>query len=55
MGLEPGYDPAELADHRWLLLICQHIDIGDANGGINGHIDLVVTGAIGVTLFRGHQ
>jgi hypothetical protein len=42
--------PAENADHRWLLLVSQHLDIGEVSGVINGHVDLVVTGAIGVPL-----
>jgi hypothetical protein len=30
----------EKADHRWLLLVRQHLDIGEASGVINGHMDL---------------
>ena len=50
LAVEPGDGPDEKADHRWLLLIRQHLDIGEASGAINGHVDLVVTGAIGAPL-----
>jgi hypothetical protein len=46
LGVEPGNGPAEKADDRWLLLIRQHLDIGEANGVIHRHMYLVVTGAI---------
>jgi hypothetical protein len=50
LAVEPGNGPAEQADDRWLLLIRQHLGIGETSGVINGHVDLVVTGAIGATL-----
>jgi hypothetical protein len=27
LGVEPGNGPAETADHRWLLLVPQHLDV----------------------------
>jgi hypothetical protein len=50
LGVEPGDCTTEKDDHRWLLLVPQHLDIGEAGGVINGHVDLVVTDAIGATL-----
>ncbi len=50
LGVEPVDCTTEKADHRWLLLVRQHLDIGEASGVVDGHVDLVVTDAIGATL-----
>ena len=47
LAVEPGDCPAEKADHRWLLLVCQHLDIGQPCGVIHGDMDLVVADAVG--------
>jgi hypothetical protein len=50
LGVEPGDCSTEKADHRWLLLIHQHLHVGMPGGVVDGHVDLVVTDAIGATL-----
>jgi len=48
--VEPGDSTAEKADHRWLLLIRQYLDVGQAYGVIHGNMDLVVAEAVGAAL-----
>ncbi len=50
LRVEPGNGSAEKADERWLLLVHQHLDIGEASSGIHCHMHLVVTGSIGAHL-----
>jgi hypothetical protein len=50
LTVEPGDCPAEKADHRWLLLIRQHLDRGQPGGVIHGDMDLVVADAVGAAL-----
>jgi len=49
-SVEPGDSSAEKADHRWLLLIRQYLDVGQACGVIDGNMDPVVADAVGATL-----
>ncbi len=46
LGVEPGNGPAEKVDEHWLLLVRQHLNIGEASVVINRHMHLGVTGAI---------
>ena len=50
LGVEPGHGPRQKADHRWLLLIRQHLDVRQAGGVIDGDVDLVVADAVGPPL-----
>ena len=50
LAVEPGEGPAEKADHRWLLLVRQHLDISQPSGVIHSHVDLVVADAVGAAL-----
>jgi len=50
LSVEPGDSSAEKADHRWLLLIRQYLDVGQACGVIHGNMDLVVADAVGAAL-----
>jgi len=50
LAVEPGDSTAEKADHRRLLLIRQHLDIGKPCGVIHGDVDLVVADAVGASL-----
>ena len=50
LAVEPGDGSAEEADHRWLLLIRQHLDVGQACGVIHSDMNLVVADAIGAPL-----
>ncbi len=40
LGDEPGNGLASKADTRWFLLVRQYLDIGEASGVFNGHLDL---------------
>jgi len=40
IGVEPGVSSAEKADHRWLLLIRQHLDLGKPCGVFHGDVNL---------------
>jgi len=50
LTVEPGDSPAEKADHRGLLLIRQHLDVGQACGVNNGDMNLVVADTVGAAL-----
>jgi len=50
LAVEPGDSTSEKADHRRLLLIRQHLDIGKPCGVIYGDVDLVVATAVGPSL-----
>lgn len=50
LAVEPSDGTAEKADHGWLLLICQHLDVSQPGGVIDGDMDLVVADAIGAAL-----
>lgn len=44
---EPGNGTAEKADHRWLLLIRQHLEVRQSGGVVDGDMDLVVADLVG--------
>jgi hypothetical protein len=48
--VEPSNGTADKADHRWRLLVCQHLDVDQPRGDINRCMDLVLTEAIGESL-----
>jgi hypothetical protein len=50
LAVEPSDGTTEKADHRWLLLVCQHLDVGQPRGVIDGDMDLVVANASGAAL-----
>ena len=49
LAVEPGDSTAQKADHRRLLLVRKHFDIGQTRGVINGDMDLVVAHPVGTT------
>lgn len=49
LAVQPRDDTVAKADHRWFLLIRQHLDIGKPGGMIDGDMDLVAV-AIGAPL-----
>jgi len=50
LAVEPGDSTAEKADHRRLLLVCEHLDVGQSCGVIDSHMDLVVANTSGAAL-----
>lgn len=50
LAVEPGDSTAEKADHRWILLVGQHLYVGQPRGVIDGDMDLVVANTIGAAL-----
>ena len=50
LAVEPSDGTAEEADHRWLLLVRQDLDVGQACGVINGDMNIVVPDAVGAVL-----
>ena len=49
LAVEPGDSTAEKADHCWLLLVCQDLDIGQPCHVVDGDMDLVVADPVGTT------
>lgn len=46
LAVEPDNDPAEKADHRWLLCVRQNLVTGETGGVIHGHMVQFVGDAI---------
>ena len=53
LTVEPGDCTAAKADHRWLLLIHQHLHLGKVGGVIHCDMQLVASDAIGAPLLPG--
>jgi len=50
LTVEPGDRRRERADHCWLLLISQHLDVRQAGGVVDSDMDLVVADPVGAPL-----
>jgi len=50
LAVEPGDSTTEKADHRWFLLVWQHLDVRQPHGVIDGDMDLVVANTSGAAL-----
>lgn len=50
LTVELSHSTAHEADGCGLLLICEHFDVGDAGGDINGQLDAVVANTRGAAL-----
>jgi hypothetical protein len=50
LAVEPGDSTAEKADHRWLLLVRQDLDVGQPGGVIHSDVNLVIADAVGPSL-----
>ena len=50
LAVEPGDGTTEKADHRWLLLIRQHLDVRQPSGVFHREVVLVVPDAVGAAL-----
>jgi len=50
LAVEPGDSTAEKADHRRLLLICEHLDVDQPCGVVDSDMDLVVANTSGAAL-----
>jgi hypothetical protein len=42
---EPSHSPAQVTNRRGLLLVRQHLDVGQPRGVVDGHVDTVVADA----------
>jgi hypothetical protein len=45
LPVEPSHSTAHKADGRGLLLVCEHLDVGEPCGVVDGHVDTVVADA----------
>jgi len=50
LTVEPCKRPSEEADHRWLLLVLQHLDVRQPRGVVDGDMNLGVADAVGAPL-----
>ena len=50
LAVEPGDGTAEKADHRWLLLLCQYLDVSQLRGVVDGNMGLAVADAVRAAL-----
>jgi hypothetical protein len=50
LAFDPSDGTAEKANYRWLLLVCQNLDVGQSRGVIDGDMDLVLANASGAAL-----
>jgi len=50
LDVEPGDRPAQKADHRWLLLVREDLDVRQSGGVVHGDMDLVVADPVGLPL-----
>jgi hypothetical protein len=45
LAIEPSHSPAQVTNRRGLLLVRQHLDVGQPRGVVDGHVDTVVADA----------